>query len=77
MSHIETRCDWSAQTTRSPHANRAWSKPVDEWAVASLVDCGMHVKSVLENLHVGLELLLSHNRSRNYDYNCGDVNSFS
>ena len=45
--------------------------------MASLVDCGMHVKSVLENLHVGLELLLSHNRSRNYDYNCGDVNSFS
>jgi len=41
---------------------------VDEWTVAGRVDCGMlcRVKNVLRDVHVELEVLLSHNGSKNY-----------
>ncbi len=43
---------------------------MNEWTVAGHVDCGMlcHVKSVLKDVHVELEVFLSHNGSKNYGY---------
>lgn len=59
----------TARTTRSLHVNRLClvQIAVDEWTVAGRVDCVMPcvVKSVLRDVNV--ELLLSHNGSRNYE----------
>ncbi len=59
------------QPTRSLHVNRVCLVriAVDEWTVAGRVDCGMlcRVKSALrEDIHVELELFLSHSGNKNY-----------
>ena len=58
----------TTQPTRNPHVNRVGLVriAVDEWTVAGRVDCGMLCEE-LNDVHVELELHLSHNGSKTYD----------
>ncbi len=55
----------TAQPTRSPHVNRVDFVRIaaDEWTVAGRLGCVMLCEE-LNDVHVELELLLSHNGSK-------------